>query len=212
MINTGCEELDTFLGGGFDGGVIYLIYGPAASGKTTICLQTSLNNSKDGKILYIDTEGGFSVDRVKQMSEEYEAHLKNIVVLRIKNFEDQIKYFKNLNEVMKIGKFNLLIIDSLSIHYRKALQEENYKEVNDELINILRSLKHIAEDCNIPVIITNQIYSNMQGENVLVGGNMLKKFGKMIIELKTKPRIAKIIKPEESVFHFKIEDNGIKKL
>ena len=47
---------------------IKLIYGPAAAGKTTYCLLTSISMAKKGKkVMFIDTENGFSIERLKQL-------------------------------------------------------------------------------------------------------------------------------------------------
>ena len=57
------------------------IYGPAASGKTTLALMACVEAAKEGKkVLFIDTEEGFSVDRFKQISGDVYL-LKNIIIL-----------------------------------------------------------------------------------------------------------------------------------
>ena len=45
---------------------ISVIYGPAASGKSTLCLQVVA--ATPGKIVYIDTENSFSVERIQKMN------------------------------------------------------------------------------------------------------------------------------------------------
>lgn len=58
MLSTGTKSLDSLLGGGgfAPGGVLTQVYGPYASGKTTLALQTGLLSGK--KVAYVDTEGG----------------------------------------------------------------------------------------------------------------------------------------------------------
>lgn len=57
MLSTGTKSLDSLLGGGFAPGVLTQVYGPYASGKTTLALQTGLLSGK--KVAYVDTEGDF---------------------------------------------------------------------------------------------------------------------------------------------------------
>ena len=76
-ISTGSEYLNKFLNSGYEKGRISVIFGPAATGKTTLCMLAALATAKSGKkILFIDTENGFSVERLKQMSKDYEKILK----------------------------------------------------------------------------------------------------------------------------------------
>jgi len=212
MVSSGDRSFDDFLGNGFENKLISIIYGPPASGKTTICLQTALNVAKNGRVLFIDSEGGFSIDRLKQMNSDYINSLESIVVIRIKDFEEQIKLFEKLDEIIKKGNFNIIIFDTVGMQYRKALQESNYNYVNEMILSGLKKLKHLAEDYNIPILITNQIYTNMKGENIGVGGRMLSSFGKYLIELKKEPRRAFMLKPSEKIFNFEIYNSGIKKL
>src|SRR3989339_1589394 len=51
--------------GGYEKDIITTIYGPAGSGKTTLCLLCAMNTAREGKkVIYIDTENNFSVERL----------------------------------------------------------------------------------------------------------------------------------------------------
>ncbi|MCD4759886.1 AAA family ATPase [archaeon] len=212
MVSSGCRDFDIFLGKGFSEGKISLIYGPSASGKTTICLQTALEVARAGKVLFVDSENSFSVERLKQMAPDCSKHLSNVVVFSIRNYSEQVKFFSRLRDVIRQGDFDIIIIDTIGMHYRKALQEGDYHNVNEKMISMLRMLSHLAEDYSVPILMTNQVYSNMSGENVSVGGRMLKGFGKILVELKIEPRRAILLKPFERIFHFDIFDEGIRKV
>ena len=66
------SAIDDLLGGGFEKGVITQIFGPPSSGKSNIALSLAVNVAKNNrKVIYIDTEGGISIDRIKQISGPY---------------------------------------------------------------------------------------------------------------------------------------------
>lgn len=188
---------------------ISMVYGASATGKTTLCIQLALDMAKEKKVLFIDTEGGFSTERIKQMSSDFEKLLDNIIIFRVKDFDQQISFLENIEKVLQKKDFGLVIIDTLGMHYRKALQDGKPTEVNQSVISNMRKLKHLADDFNIPVILTNQIYTNMEGENKHIGGSMVKGFAKYIVELKKEPRKACVIKPEEKECFFEIDDSGL---
>ena len=82
LISSGSEVLDFILGGGLEKDVVTTIYGPSGSGKTNLCIVAIANVAKDDKkVLFLDTEGGFSVERIKQIDDNYENILKNVETL-----------------------------------------------------------------------------------------------------------------------------------
>src|SRR3990170_3057889 len=97
-ISAGSFDLNKWLFGGYEKDIITTIYGPAGSGKTNFCLLVSVSQAKKGnKIIYIDTEGGFSVERFRQLAgEEYQETLKNILLLKPTSFDEQEKAFLQL--------------------------------------------------------------------------------------------------------------------
>ena len=91
-ISTGAEVLNTLLEGGYEKDAITTIYGPAGSGKTNLALLAAAEMAKNKKVIFIDTEGGFSITRLKQIVSGYEQILGNIVFLQPTNFEEQKNY------------------------------------------------------------------------------------------------------------------------
>ena len=79
------NDILTFLGGLKH--EINLVYGKAGSGKTTLALQAALALARENKkILFLDTEGGFNVERFQQMAgEQWTELLDKIVVMRMKS-------------------------------------------------------------------------------------------------------------------------------
>ncbi|MDP3987499.1 MAG: hypothetical protein Q8P81_04720, partial [Nanoarchaeota archaeon] len=62
-ISAGSFDLNKWLYGGYEGGVITMIAGPPASGKTNFVFLAACSLAKKKeKVIFIDTEGGFSSD------------------------------------------------------------------------------------------------------------------------------------------------------
>lgn len=186
-ISSGTELFDELLDGGYENDIITTIYGPPASGKTTLCMLASINQAKEKKkVLYIDTEGGFSIERMKQLAgDELEEILNYIILLKPTSFSEQSltleKLKKSINE--KIG---LIVVDTLTYFYRLELaRNENIKTANNTLIQQLSFLTDIARKKNIPILLTNQVYSdfNKKEDVRMVGGSILEYSSKCIIKL-----------------------------
>ena len=47
-ISTGCETIDSLLGGGVERGVVTQLYGPPAAGKTNLALSTAIQIAAAG--------------------------------------------------------------------------------------------------------------------------------------------------------------------
>ena len=234
-ISTGSYDLNKWLYGGYDSEIISTIYGPAGSGKTNFCMLACISQAKKGnKVIYIDTEGGFSIDRLKQIyPENYSEIMGNILLLKPTNFQEQYKVFGQLLKEIrsKTNKIGLIIIDSITMLYRLELAEnkENIgkvREINGILARQMRILSEIARKQELPVIITNQVYSEFlskedfeEGKQAgvkMVGGDILKYWSKCIIELKQEGRKRRaVLKKHRSLgekeLSFEIINSGIRR-
>jgi len=234
-ISTGSDDLNNWIGG-YEKDIITTIYGPAGCGKTNLCmLATVAQTQKSNKVIFIDTEGGFSVERFRQIAgENYEECLKNVLLLKPTNFEEQKKDFVNLLKEMKsTSNIGLIVVDGMTMLYRLELgqaQEDKDEEkrmlANKELARQLRTLAEISRKKNIPILVTNQVYYDFVPQEEfyngkektanMVGGDLLKYWSKCHIELKSRgqKRTALIKKhrslPEKEL-SFIITDSGIKK-
>lgn len=202
-ISAGSFDLNKWLYGGYEKGIITMIAGPPASGKTNFVLLASCSQAKKGnKVIFIDTEGGFSSERIRQIvGEDYKEILKNILLLNPTSFNEQKKIFIKLLDKIKKENVGLIVVDGMAMLYRlklgntvKLKDENKVKEVNREVARQMRVLAEISRKQNIPVLITNQVYHGFLSEEEwrkgikpeanIVGGDLFKYWSKAIIELK----------------------------
>src|SRR3989344_467878 len=233
-ISTGSYDLNTWLYGGYECDIITMIAGSPGSGKTNFVILASCSQAKKGnKIIFVDSEGGFSAERVKQIvgKENSEKILENILILNPTNFEEQKKDFVKLLGLVKKEQVSLIVIDGMAMLYRlelgdaiKSGEDEKIKGINREVAKQMRILAEISRKQDIPVLITNQVYSEFLSEEDLkkgverttniVGGYLFKYWSKCIIELKNEngKRKAVLLKhrslPEKEIGFF-IRNEGI---
>jgi len=232
-ISTGSFDLNKWLFGGYEEDIITMIAGSPGTGKTNFVILAACSQAKkENKVLFVDTEGGFSVERVKQIvGEDYEKYLENIILAEPVNFDEQKKLFLKILETIKKEQIKLIVIDGMAMLYRlelgdavKSKEDEKIRSVNREVSNQMRILAEIARKKKIPVIITNQVYSSflteeewkkgIERETNIVGGDLFKYWSKCIIELKNEKnkRKAILLKHRSLPFKemaFEIKNEGI---
>jgi len=234
-ISAGSYDLNRWLHGGYEKDIITMIAGSPGSGKTNFVMLAACSQAKKGnKVIFVDTEGGFSIERVKQIApEEHEMILSNIFILNSTSFDEQKKTFQTLLDKVKKEQIGVIIIDSMAMQYRlelgDAIQSKNenlIQEVNREVARQMKILSEISRKKNIPVLITNQVYSSflsddemrkgVEKETNIVGGDLFKYWSKCIIELKNDrgKRKAILLKHRslpENEMNFEIKNEGILK-
>jgi DNA repair protein RadB len=217
-LSTGSKALDDLLEGGLEGGAITLFFGEAGSGKTNICLQiASLVAASGKKVIYIDTEG-VSLERLKQIAgDQYEDVMKNILFFEPQSFDEQEKF---VDKAVKLAESSLevgvMILDSATIHYRLTRNDEE-KGIRKSLSPQLAKLLAAARTKDIPVILTSQVYTDIEkGTFEPLGGHVLLHNAKAIIRLDkigTSSRRAVIIKhrhlEEGRKADFKLTKDGV---
>lgn len=181
--------VDRLLGGGIETKVITQIYGPPASGKTNVCLQLALSCiKKNKKVILIDTEGGHSIDRMKQIAgPNFDKFIENVMFFGPTRFEEQDKIIDNLGTIVS-SKFGLIVLDSAVSLYRIGTDEDKIQNLNRLMSKQLARLSELARKHDLAVVVTNQIYTSPDdGSAEPIGGNILKYWCKAIIELKKDP-------------------------
>ncbi len=231
-VSTGSYDLNSWLYVGYEKLIITMIAGPPGSGKTNMAILTACSQAKKGnKVLFVDTEGGFSSDRVKQIvGENFEEVLKNIFLIEPRNFEEQKKFFLNLNEQLKKEQISLIVVDGVAMLYRLELGDarkegdDNVRKINREVAKQMKLFAEISRNQNLPIIITNQVYQGFQSEEDwkngveremnIVGGDLFQYWSKCIIQLRNEKgkRRAILLKhrslPEKEMT-FEIKNEGI---
>jgi DNA repair protein RadA len=168
-ITTGSKSLDKLLGGGIETQAITEVYGQFASGKSqlgfTLCVTTQLPLDKGGlekNVLFIDTENTFSPNRIVQIAKYYkmdpEKVLKNIFVARAYNSEHQMLLAEKANEMIEEKNIGLIIIDSLTSHFRSDFVGRGELAPRQQKLNKhLHLLQKLADAHNLAVYVTNQV-------------------------------------------------------
>ncbi|MGK0209199.1 MAG: DNA repair protein RadA [Patescibacteria group bacterium] len=233
-ITTGSKNVDNLLGGrGIETKAITEAFGSFGSGKTQLALSLSVGvqlpveqGGCGGKAVYIDTEGTFRPERVRQFAEGIGANpdkvLKNILVARAFNSDHQMLLLDKVAELIRDGEpIKLIVIDSLTAHFRAEFTGRGQLADRQQRLNrYLHNLQRIAEQFNLAVYVTNQVMSDpaqMFGDPTkAVGGNIVGHactFRMYIRRGKKDSRVIKLIDspnlPDNETV-FMIEGSGLK--
>lgn len=223
-IPTGSALIDRLLDGGYERDALTTVYGPPGCGKTLMCLLAAAHIVGAGrKVVYIDTEGNFSVARLQQLyPSAWREILDNIIFLKPIDFEEQARAFEKLRTIANPKKVGLIVLDGAAMLYRLELgKNRDVFAVNREFGVQLSYLTEIARRHGIPVLVTNQVYADIDDEgNVkIVGGDILRYGSKCLVEIRKLTggnRIAVLRKhrslPEDRQVSFKIVESGLEEV
>jgi RecA/RadA recombinase len=164
LISTGVLGLDNLLGGGIAAGVITDIFGAGGSGKTQLAMQISVNSLQDGIVLYQDTTGGFRPERMLQMlmlKDLQSSLLDNMIIARITNTAEQVKYVKKISEL----KPKLVVIENITDLFTFEYSKETSSlEKHIRFMEYMHMLSLTSINTKIPVIVTNIVRSSNDQE------------------------------------------------
>ncbi|MCX8158920.1 MAG: DNA repair and recombination protein RadA [Candidatus Pacearchaeota archaeon] len=190
-ITTGSVNLNKLLGGrGLETKAMTEAYGAFGSGKSQLGFTLAVNvqlpkeqGGLSGKAVWIDTEGTFRPERIRQIAEKLGANpekvLKNILVARAFNSDHQMLLIDKIGEMIKNGEpIKLVIIDSLTAHFRAEFSGRGQLADRQQKLNrYLHNLIRMAEQHNLAVYVTNQVMANpgmMFGDPTTpIGGNVV---------------------------------------
>jgi len=215
--STGLAEIDALLGGGLENGVIIQIYGEPASGKTTICLLATVAALRDGmSVLWIDTEG-FSIERFSQIAgSDAENLAEHLYIYEPENFLRQGVVIEDAEVCLKSSSppVGLIVADSLTALYRT--EAENRQTALGRLSRQLVKLLGLSRKYNIPVMVTNQVYTDIESEKFrALGGTAFSHLSKVILSLSRDEEKRRMVlekhrsRPEGDFILFRMSKTGI---
>ena len=192
VITTGCKCIDTSIGGGISPETVTLIYGEPETGKTTLAMQCAFNCAiQNLKVLFIDCDNSFYTKRLSQISKDrFDEVAERIILVKPKNFMEQTALIDQINEYAS-KNVGLVIVDTFTSLYGAKVSEASVKSktfgVNRELNRQLAILAQTTKIKKIPVIITSQVRSVFNDQNISirpVATRVLKFWADTIITLK----------------------------
>lgn len=199
-ISTGSLSLDLALGiGGFPKGRIVEIYGPEASGKTTLCLHAIANVQKNGgTAAFIDVENALDPIWAGKIG----VNIDDMLISQPDYGEQALEIAETL---IRSGGVDLVVIDSVAALVPKA---EIEGEMGDQQIGrqarlmsqAMRKLSAAINKTNTLVIFTNQIRMKIGvmfgSPETTTGGNALKFYASQRLDIR---KIGNIQEGEEIV-------------
>ena len=231
-LTSGSKPIDMLLGGGLETQTITEFYGEYGSGKSQLCHQLCVNvqlpperGGLNGAALYVDTENTFRTERIVQMSRHLgldpEQVAKNIIYAEAYTSDHQMFLLDNADEVIKENNVKLIIVDSLTSHFRSEyLGREMLARRQQRLNKHMHKLIRLARAFNAAAVVTNQVMAKPDvffGDAVHpIGGHIVAHTSHTRIYLRKASRgpvrIARLVSspylPEGEEI-FKITENGI---
>ncbi|XP_030201488.1 DNA repair protein RAD51 homolog 2 isoform X2 [Gadus morhua] len=178
FFSTSLPALDDFLRGGLPLGTITELAGPSGCGKTQMCVMLSVLatlpralGGLDAGVVYIDTESAFSAERLVEMAQaRFPEHFSSrervlqmasrVHVFRELTCQDVLNRLDRLEVDIISTKAGLVILDSVASVVRKEFDTTlpgNLASRSNLLTQEASTLKYLAHQFNIPVVLTNQI-------------------------------------------------------
>lgn len=199
-VSTGSIALDLALGiGGFARGRVAEIYGPEASGKTTVCLHAIAEVQKQGgTAAFIDAEHALDPMRAKAIGVD----LDNLLLSQPDNGEQALEITEML---IRSGGVDVIVVDSVAALTPKA---EIEGEMGDAVMGAqarlmsqaMRKLTAAINKSRTLLIFTNQIRMKIGvmfgNPETTTGGQALKFYASMRIDMR---KIGNITEAEQVV-------------
>ena len=188
VISTGSIGLDSALGiGGFPRGRVIEIYGPEASGKTTLAIHAIAEAQKNGGIAaIIDAEHTFD----RTYAEKLGVDVENLLISQPDNGEQALEITDNL---IRSGALDIVVIDSVAALTPKA---EIEGEMGDSKMGLqarlmsqaLRKLTANISKTNTSCVFINQLREKIGvmfgNPETTTGGNALKFYASVRVDIR----------------------------
>ena len=188
VISSGSIGLDAALGiGGFPRGRVIEIYGPEASGKTTLAIHAIAEAQKNGGIAaIIDAEHTFD----RNYAEKLGVDVENLLISQPDNGEQALEITDNL---IRSGALDIIVIDSVAALTPKA---EIEGEMGDQKMGLqarlmsqaLRKLTANISKTNTSCVFINQLREKIGvvfgNPETTTGGNALKFYASVRVDIR----------------------------
>ena len=168
-LTSSSKAFDELMGGGFETQAITEFFGEFGSGKTQICFQLAVNaglpferGGLEGEVIVIDTENTFRPERICQIARSMDVDpieaLHKIHVARAFNSSHQMLLVEKAMEMSHTIPVKLLIVDSLTAHFRAEYVGRGALAERQQLLNKhLHDLLRFGDLTNSVVAVTNQV-------------------------------------------------------
>jgi recombination protein RecA len=200
VISTGSIGLDAALGiGGLPRGRVIEIYGPEASGKTTLAIHAIAEAQKNGGIAaIIDAEHTFD----RNYAEKLGVDVENLLISQPDNGEQALEITDNL---IRSGALDIVVIDSVAALTPKA---EIEGEMGDSKMGLqarlmsqaLRKLTANISKTNTSCVFINQLREKIGimfgNPETTTGGNALKFYASVRLDIR---RTSQLKEGEEAI-------------
>jgi DNA repair protein RadB len=163
-IATGCVALDKLLHGGMECGEMTLLYGEAATGKTTCAIQAATSAARKGmKVVFVDSDNSFTEQRFNQIAGVDAQSLSELIMLFFPDsFENQRMLVESLGNYVS-PNLGLVVIDSMSTLYRAAFSKtDSIFNLNRDLARQLAYLADLTLSKRIACLITSQVHTRLK--------------------------------------------------
>ncbi len=169
---TGSKKVDAILGGGVETQAMTELIGDYGVGKTQLCMTLAVlaqlppeQGGFGSNVIYMDTEGTFSPERVYQIASKRgldgQKILDNIIVARAYTSDHQRFLIDCLFRKVPEEKAKIVIVDSIISHFRGEYVGREDLSMRQQVLNqYLHKLLRLTEAYNIAVVVTNQVQSN----------------------------------------------------
>ncbi len=188
VIPTGALSLDAALGvGGIPRGRVTEVFGPEASGKTTLCLHVIAEAQKRGGMAaFVDAEHALDINYAKKLGVD-----TNNLLLSQPEFGEQA--LEIVETLVRSGALDVIVIDSVAALTPRA---EIEGEMGDPQMGIqarlmsqaLRKLTSAISKSNTSVIFTNQLRQKIGvmfgNPETTTGGNALKFYATVRLDIR----------------------------
>ena len=192
-IPLGCAKLDEILHGGFVAGELSLIYGEAATGKTTTVIQAVARSAAKGfKVIYVDADHSFTRQRFDQIAQGRSTEVSELITLFLpESFSEQRRVLESLENYVT-SRVGMVVVDSINSLYRAELSSaETTFSLNRDLSRQLAYLSELAASHDIACLITSQVHSRLQNptaEIEPVARRTVFHFPRLVLRIKNTPK------------------------